>query len=379
MLYEEPEERNEDTLVENDKQTKIDFDELLERFRGLSNEEGDDNLFNLQLQDKLLQRMRSLPFKIQGMRKEPAQYGASIDRNLKMFSNLITIFQLHPCYVHNFLRLQRIDYADKIRALNVIYGNMINDQRLIIACVYLAKMILRDEINDTTTPDQILKEDPENRSIFRYIFHQIMLASVQDLTIVRKITSECVKILHKIIGDDKFGILTNPKEGNDAQLKTLNEMAAFVNNQRNVKKRCKNLETVLDQILKYIGRLLVPKQHGMNADMEFSSAVRYLLRSIRSLSQKKHPGAVDNREEMNLLMELIFRFVVEAILNPLKFYIVFEVGDDEKSSNKNKNFTQLSETLSLLFKGQEMQKQAWLEGINDFISKRARSQKEKIL
>jgi len=39
-----------------------------------------------------------------------------------------------------------------------------------------------------------------------------------------------VKILHKIIGDDKFGILTNPKEGNDAQLKTLNEMAAFVNN-----------------------------------------------------------------------------------------------------------------------------------------------------
>ena len=72
MLYEEPEERNEDTLVENDKQTKIDFEELLEKFRGLSTEEGGDNLFNLQLQDKLLQRMRSLPFKIQGMRKEPA-------------------------------------------------------------------------------------------------------------------------------------------------------------------------------------------------------------------------------------------------------------------------------------------------------------------
>ena len=123
----------------------------------------------------------------------------------------------------------------------------------------------------------------------------------------------------------------------------------------------------------------MPKEGEPEAAFTFSPAIRYLLRQIRTLSAKKFGAEIDTKAQMHLLMELIFRFVVEAILDPLKYYIVFEISDDDKQTNNKKNLIQLSESLKLLFKGETMPTNTWLEGINDFISKRARSQKEKIL
>ena len=123
----------------------------------------------------------------------------------------------------------------------------------------------------------------------------------------------------------------------------------------------------------------MPKEGEPEAAFTFSDAIRYLLRQIRTLSAKKFGAEIDTKAQMHLLMELIFRFVVEAILDPLKYYIVFEISDDDKQTNNKKNLIQLSESLKLLFKGETMPTNTWLEGINDFISKRARSQKEKIL
>ena len=123
----------------------------------------------------------------------------------------------------------------------------------------------------------------------------------------------------------------------------------------------------------------MPKEGEAEAAFTFSPAIRYLLRQIRTLSAKKFGAEIDTKAQMHLLMELIFRFVVEAILDPLKYYIVFEISDDDKQTNNKKNLIQLSESLKLLFKGETMPTNTWLEGINDFISKRARSQKEKIL
>jgi hypothetical protein len=114
----------EDQLINNDKQLKLEFRALLDKFTELQEGNEEEENFRIGLMNKLLSRVKAAPFNYKD-RREKANYGDNISSDtIHLYSMLITVFQLHPCYMYNFLQKRGLEWEKKISAIELVYGNM---------------------------------------------------------------------------------------------------------------------------------------------------------------------------------------------------------------------------------------------------------------
>jgi alpha-tubulin suppressor-like RCC1 family protein len=359
-LLNQPQELNETVIKENDRQIIKVFEQCIDVFVNISGAEGSETDFYDLAEHKLLNRILLRPFNCTFM--DPASVEESeFEMNREGYEALLTTLQLHPCYVLKLLNLSSIK-LDPITLLDNIYIEMENDKRLIFTAIYLSQMILAKEL--VSHPDISFFKTKD--SLYRHLFMKIMYASQEDMNGMRSIALDCINLLLTQVGEDKYGISTNPNIPNKGDL---NAMTAYSLNRAHVDKRINKLENLMRGIINYFMSQTEQVNKRFLFRSKFSSVtillVKDFCKQVRKFNGKNlfnaRPDALNSYDGVHIILDIFLAVLYDVIREPIVNLVPIEAN----IKNQRHNLASLAKELKAFFSGEILEKEdyRWLRKI----------------
>ena len=348
LLCSEPEEMQERVLKENDQVIFKDFTECVNKFLDLAELDKAQEDFFARVKHKTLNRVINHPFDCKIV-SEKQFINQHLKERVFGYSALLTIFQMHCCYVYNLMELN-IQQEKKLEFLELLYCQIEGDKRLICSAVYLSQMLLKKILSRKVSKEGSGLDFLQN-SLYKEVVQKVIAASEEDMEIVREFAQQCISNMNNVISDDPNGINQDPKvglKGESAQ----NEITAYALNRNLVDRRMLKLRQILELISISVKNLFA-KQKFSNA---LSNVVQNLVEECRKNSlwefKKFEAGRQDSDEVMHAILNLVFEVVEKAIKDPWKYSVYAEINISEHTNN----LASLSETVKNFFSGRVFEK-----------------------
>ena len=372
LLQDESEMSNQSNLREIDQQIMSKFIKCIEMFVEISNQDSGQSSFFLKCEHKQLTRLQQEPYNCKLIQTEP--WNTDVNEKLQAWGALITIFQVHSCYMDKLLSLNIKD-DKKLDMLNFLYCDVESDSRMLYMGVYLSRLLLKRVLlkKDISFPEFI---DSNEACVYRELVFKIILGSNEDMSIFRKLAADIIQQLGLLVHGDEFGIDQDPTHGisKAANIK----ITAYQSNKNTIDRRMNKLKQLMGSFID-----LLKKFSSSNS---FSSVIFFIANDFLVLTSEFSNISHDNFKNLNentmkiihTVLKLIFEPLVRALESPDKYYILTEIS----FQNPENNFKSLSETVRKFFDGTELglQGERWLIDVNNFLkSERCQEVKRMLL
>lgn len=359
LLQEEPEDYRELNIREVDHQIIMKFKNTIEKFVEIASLDSDQESFFVKVKHKQLSRLQQEPFRCEF--KNGDYINPEVESRLFGYSSLMTTYQVHSCYMFKLMNLS-LDYERKLEMINLIYCDMEKDMRLIYTAIYLCKMLLKKNLNKEAGFPGFLKT--QNMKIWKKIVFKIIIANVDDMDKIRKITESCLHGLSQVVHDDEYGIDPNPLH--IPRVVSNNKITAYQMNRNLIDKRMSKLKQVMGlftDIMKKFAR-----------EDNFSEIIFLLIDDLLiqcSMTFGHNFKDLENistftTDVSHLVLSIVFKPLVKAIENPDQYYVL----KDASSHSYPNNFNSFSDCVSKFCNGKKLgdTNERWYNDINNFLN-----------
>lgn len=356
LLQNETEISSQSNLREIDQQIMKKFIQCIELFIDISNQDSKQITFFSKCEHKQLTRLQQEPFKCQLI--ENNSWNPEITEKTPAWGALLTIFQVHCCYIANLLSLNLKD-EKKLEMLGFIFCDLEGDNRMIYTGIYLGRLLLRKVLSkkNISFPEFV---DDSDCNVYRELVYKLIVGSNEDMTLIRKIAADTIQQLGLTVHSDEFGIDQDPTHG---ILKSANiKITAYQLNKNIIDRRMSKLKQVLISFQELM--------HKFSREQSFSQIVYFIAKDFLVLTSEVFDINYENFENLNVnainvintVLKIIFEPLIKVFENPEKFYILTEIS----FNNPENNFRSLSEAVRKFFDGTELglQGERWLSDLN---------------
>ena len=178
-------------LQKYDADLKISCAELLSKFEEIRNLEMTKDEFFSKLEAETFKRIAGPPFGKNTKKKKGSDLPEEYTLNSKAYKMLVTVFQMHPCYLIKLYDPRNI--APLFEVIKDLYGDFEMDQRKTNMFILLTLKILDKElplVNDFKKLYLGVKDadTPERMPLFNLLFNYFVLMQRNNVLFLRKIT-----------------------------------------------------------------------------------------------------------------------------------------------------------------------------------------------
>lgn len=370
MLQNEPEELTEANIREVDKQIAAKFSECIDEFIKLTEVDEEINNFMDTIQYKMLMRLQQKPLDCLLIENNGVM-AQDIQDKLICYGSVITTYQVHPCYTFKLLFRTKLKDEQRMEMMNLIYSDMEDNEKLIYTCMYLSQMILKQALDtDGVTFETIF--DSASGQIYKQLIIKMILASSQDMLIMRALATEMLLNLSNQVNQDELGVDIDPVSACKSTNLT-NKMTAYQNNRTIIDRRMVKLKSVLFNFSKSFIKLKPSRETDMKYFKMFSPLIRLVLKDFLNKCSKKFSLKLAKfdytlehiKKVTHTVLDMIFAPVCLAIHNPHEFYVVVE----NKQACSERNLNSLCKAVECFFNGKILEDSSgdrWLNEINHF-------------
>lgn len=380
MLQNEPEELSESNIREVDKQIALKFRDCIDMFIQLTEDDEKILTFMEQVKYKMLSRLQQKPLDCILVENQGG-ISAELDSRLIMYGSLITTYQVHPCYTYKLLFDIKLENKLKLDMFNLIYSDIENNEKLIYTCMYLSQMVLEKSLNNENATFENLLETPDGQ-IYREIVVKMILSSNSDMAIMRELANECLLNLSNQVNQDELGIDMDPiSAGRTAQS---NKISAYQNNRNIVDRRMGKLKNLVAFFSNHFYKMIPANESEHKLKRDFSPMISLVTKNFLTKCSKKFkfkllkfdPQLDHIKKASQIVLELIFSPICQAINEPHEFYLIIE----NKIACSKKNLSSLSDAIRGYLNGKPIGDSGdrWLADINKFNVENPESQLRKV-
>lgn len=357
LLQHESEELNETKIREIDTQIVAKFDSCINTFIEIASQDSSQELFFNKVEYKQLSRLTQEPFRCQLSKTNVMS--PEIEKKIQGYSSLVTSYIVHPCYMYKLFDL-KIKEEKKLEMLNLIYTDMEKDRRLIFTAIYLAKKLLKKNLDNSGPDFKAFLASPDNKIYFELLL-KIISASEEDMAKIIDLGETAIRNLSVVVHDDEHGI--DPDPLTVQKMQNSNKISAYQLSKFFVDRRMNKLIQTMRAFRISLEKI---QKEG------FSEIIYLIVKEFLDQCDSKFQLNLKNLDPLNYHIEsilgsvfkIVFKPLCLALENPYKYCLLVEAS----FSKIEFNLKSLSNTIKAFFSGNELGEpnERWFADVNSF-------------